>query len=81
MQLRSMAWMRVALSALGLLGAACDLDMDLSCQSERDCLESELCHPDDQVCVRRCNSANDCFKARPNCQNLSDLNTPKICKA
>jgi hypothetical protein len=78
MQLRTMAWMRVALSALGMLGAACGLaDMDLSCRGDMDCLDSELCHPDEKVCVRRCSTNLDCYPARPNCQ---DLGGSKICK-
>lgn len=81
MQLRTMAWMRVALSALGMLGAACGFaDMDLSCRGDQDCLDSELCHPDEQECVRRCSTSKDCYEARPNCQLLGDSSTAKICK-
>ena len=81
MQLRTMAWRRVALSALGMLGAACGLaDMDLSCRRDQDCLDSELCHPDEQVCVRRCSTSKDCYAVRPNCQRLSDSDTTTICK-
>lgn len=80
MQLRTMAWMKVALSALGMLGTACGFaDMDLSCQRDQDCLDSELCHPDERECVRRCTTTKECYPARPRCQSLSDADTTKIC--
>ncbi|OJH39291.1 hypothetical protein [Cystobacter ferrugineus] len=82
MQLRTMAWMRAALSALGMWGAACASDADLSCQGDQDCLDSEICHPDEHECVRRCSTSKECFPARPNCQELSPpSNTTRICKA
>lgn len=80
MQLRTMAWRRVALSALGMIGASCS-DLDLTCRGDQDCLDSELCHPDEQVCVWRCTTDLSCLPTRPKCQALSDSNTTKICQA
>ncbi|ATB43312.1 hypothetical protein CYFUS_008792 [Cystobacter fuscus] len=80
MQLRTMVWMRVALSALALGGTACG-SLDLSCQRDQDCLDSELCHPDEQECVRRCSTNLDCYEARPKCQEMGSSNSTRICKA
>ncbi|WNG32943.1 hypothetical protein F0U61_04410 [Archangium violaceum] len=81
MQLRRMTGVLVVLSAMGLALTACKGGIDLSCSVDKDCLESELCHPGDKVCMQMCRTADDC----PNestyaCEPLTDANTAKVCK-
>jgi hypothetical protein len=81
MQLRKRTWRRVALGALGLLLTACGTGgYDLTCSGPRDCLESELCHPDDKICVQLCTILANCPSEAVRCEALSDTNTQKICK-
>ncbi|HYO57746.1 hypothetical protein [Archangium sp.] len=81
MQLRKMTWMLVALSAMGMVLTACgNGGPDLTCSVDKDCLESELCHPDDKVCVQRCTTRADCPPSAESCVSLSSTNTEKICK-
>jgi hypothetical protein len=80
MQLRKMTWLPVALGALGMVLAACGGTHDLSCSVDRDCLESEVCHPDDRVCVQLCTTSVDCPDTATLCEALSDANPVKICK-
>ena len=42
-----------------------------------DCLESELCHPDEKICVRTCTTLADCPRGATSCEAL---NTQKICE-
>jgi hypothetical protein len=80
MQLRKMRWLPIALSAVGVVLAACGGKHDLSCAVDRDCLESELCHPDDHVCVARCTTSAECPTTAPRCLPLSTDNPVKICR-
>jgi hypothetical protein len=81
MPLRKMTWRLFAPGALGLLLTACGTEgYDLTCSGPRDCLESELCHPDDKICVQLCISLVDCPPEADSCEGLSGTNTQKICK-
>jgi hypothetical protein len=82
MQPRAMEWMRVALSALALMVTACGTNsVDLSCRGDQDCLDSEICHPDDHVCMQLCIATVDCPKMTDDqswrCETLS---TTRVCK-
>ena len=81
MLLREGTWRCVALGTLGLLLTACGTGgYDLTCSGPRDCLESELCHPDDKLCVQMCTTVNDCPEQAERCEALGATNTQKICK-
>ncbi len=78
MQLRKGTWRCIVLGALGLLLTACgSAGYDLSCSGPRDCLESELCHPDEKICVQLCTTLVDC---PPEAERCEALNTQKVCK-
>ena len=78
MPLRKMTWRLFAPGALGLLLTACGTGgYDLTCSGPRDCLESELCHPDEKVCVQTCFSIVDCPPEATDCKTL---NTQKVCE-
>jgi hypothetical protein len=81
MQLRKMTWVLAVLSAVGGGLAACGSEgYDLTCSGAEDCLESELCHPADKVCVQLCTTLVDCPEKADRCEALSDPNGPRICK-
>lgn len=81
MQLRKETGRRVALGALGLLLTACGTEgYDLTCSGPRDCLDSELCHPDERICVQLCTTIADCPEAAESCAALSGTNNQKVCK-
>jgi hypothetical protein len=80
MQLRKMTWWPIALGAMGLVLVACGGEHDLSCSVDRDCLESEICHPDSRVCVPLCTTSAECPVTAPRCQPLSSTNPVKICR-
>jgi hypothetical protein len=81
MLLREMTWRLVALSAVGMVLAACGSGgYDLTCSGAEDCLESELCHPADKICVQLCTTLKDCPKKADRCEPLSDPNGPRICE-
>ncbi|WNG43435.1 hypothetical protein F0U60_04475 [Archangium minus] len=80
MQLRRMTGVLVVLSAMGLALTACKGGIDLSCSVDKDCLESELCHPDEKVCMQMCRTADDCPESADTCEPLTEANTPKVCK-
>jgi len=80
MQRWKRTWRLVALGAMGLVQTACGTGTyDLTCSVDKDCLESELCHPDAKVCVQTCTSSADCPDSR-DCSALSPTNTQTICK-
>ena len=82
MQFRRMTRVLVVLGAMGLALTACTGGIDLSCSEDKDCLESELCHPDDKVCVQLCMTfEEDCPRASTDtCEAVTDTNTSKVCK-
>lgn len=78
MQLRKGTWRRVALGALGLLFTACgSAGYDLTCSGDGDCLESEVCHENEKICVRHCMTYANCPPEATGCETLD---TQKICK-
>lgn len=69
------------MGAMGLALTACTGGIDLSCSEDKDCLESEICHPDDKVCIQLCMKAEDCpNKDTYTCEAVTDTNTSKVCK-
>ncbi len=79
MQLRKMKWVLVAMSALGLTACARN-GRDLSCSGAEDCLESEVCLPDEKVCARLCLTSKDCpSEEHYLCEHLGSAGG-KICK-
>ncbi len=77
---RKLSLLRVALSAMGMMLPACRNGADLSCSTDLDCLESELCHPDEKECVQLCTTSADCPETAKTCAVLSDTSRVKICK-
>jgi hypothetical protein len=84
MQLRKMTLMLAALGAMGMMLTACGGDgrESLTCSTDADCLENEICHPDAKVCAQTCPSGNgsDCPSSAKTCEAVSATNTTKICK-
>ncbi|HEX8825548.1 MAG TPA: hypothetical protein VF794_36905 [Archangium sp.] len=81
MQLRKRAWWLVALSVTGMMLTACGKsEYDLRCSVDRDCLESELCHPDEKLCVPRCSTVANCLPPYKLCEPIGPTNSEKICK-
>ena len=74
----------LALGALSLGAVACQpYQPDLSCRGDRDCLDSEICHPDERVCVQLCTINADCIvrvDLGKVCAPLSDTNSTRICQ-
>jgi hypothetical protein len=68
------------LGVLGLLAGGCGSTADLSCKSDKDCLESELCHPDLLICVQVCITSATCPTKAKTCEAISDTDRTKICK-
>jgi hypothetical protein len=68
-----------AMSLLGL--TACDpYVVDLSCRDNGDCLDSEICHPYDQVCVQLCNTNSNCREWAPTCEAVGSADPTRVCK-
>ncbi|WP_375770933.1 hypothetical protein NR798_08530 [Archangium gephyra] len=81
MPLREWMWRLVALSAVGMGLAACTPgDSSLACSGPDDCLESEVCHPDDRVCVQLCTTRADCPPKALSCDALSGAEPQRVCK-
>jgi hypothetical protein len=84
MRLRKRTWLLVVLGALGMMQTvACGTgEYDLSCSTDRDCLESEICHPDELLCVQLCTTIADCPATAKSCVAMSeaDESSQKICK-
>jgi hypothetical protein len=70
----------IALGAMSMTLPACRKGADLSCASDLDCLDSELCHPDEKMCVQLCTTSADCPETAKTCAVLSDAVRQKICK-
>jgi hypothetical protein len=70
----------VALGAMGLVQAACGTGTyDLTCSVDKDCLESELCHPDQKLCVQMCTTNAECPAETKSCKAISEENPQTIC--
>jgi hypothetical protein len=81
MQLRERTWRLAALGAVGMWLAACAPEGSyLACSGPDDCLESELCHPDGQVCVQTCVTLKDCPPKAVSCEALGGAVSERICK-
>ncbi|KFA90297.1 hypothetical protein [Archangium violaceum] len=81
MRLREMTWRFIAPCVVAMVLAACGSGgYDLTCAGAEDCLESELCHPTDKVCVQLCTTQEHCPLKAEACEALSDPSGPKICK-
>lgn len=55
------------------------------CFRREDCGPKEICHPFGNVCMRECNSVEDCPKWLDTCAEITDpeggsTRTPKVCK-
>ncbi|ATB27084.1 hypothetical protein MEBOL_000519 [Melittangium boletus DSM 14713] len=68
------------LMGLSLVVTGCRPTGDLSCSRDKDCLESEICHPDEGRCAILCVTNADCPATAPSCAAISDVHTTKICK-
>jgi hypothetical protein len=73
-------WVLVALSALGIMLPACHDGTDLSCSTDLDCLESEVCHPDQKVCVQVCTTSADCPEEAKTCAVMFEGARVKTCQ-
>ena len=81
MPLRERTWRLAALSAVGLWLAACTPEASsLACSGPDDCLESELCHPEDRLCVQLCLNLAECPPRAQACEPLSGAEPRKVCK-
>lgn len=79
---RKRLWIWGALLAVGLLGmTGCAERGDyLECSVDKDCLESEICHPDEKQCVQLCITKANCPDTAKTCEALSPENPTKICR-
>lgn len=85
MQLRKMTLMLAALGAVGMMLTACGGEgrESLTCSTDADCLENEICHPDAKVCVQTCTTSSDCPNSAKECSALGGSSSMKdslICK-
>jgi hypothetical protein len=56
-----------------------------SCRQSRDCEPNEVCHPFGGVCMRQCNTIDDCPPYLDTCAEITDRNgvsvgAPKVCQ-
>jgi hypothetical protein len=73
-------WLLVALGTMGMMQTACGTGVyDLSCSVNKDCLESEICHPDQKLCVQICTTNAECPAEAKICKEISETNPQKIC--
>ena len=72
----------LVVGAMGVMLSACggSGELDLSCSGPMDCLESELCHPDEKICVQLCFSIVECPTKAERCEAMSGEDPRKICK-
>ncbi|HYO58138.1 hypothetical protein [Archangium sp.] len=82
MQLRKMTLMLAALGVMSVVLTGCPDGgrESLTCSTNTDCLESEICHPDAKVCVQTCTTGTDCPESAKTCDALSPTNSQKICR-
>jgi hypothetical protein len=82
MQLRKTMMMLTALSALSLVMTGCPSDEEgsLTCATDADCIEGEICHPAAKTCVQTCTTPSDCpSSARADCTAVSAGSSTKVC--
>jgi hypothetical protein len=79
--------MRSVLGGVGLLLMGCGSTADLSCSSDKDCLESEICNLDVLMCAQLCILPNDadnagrkCPESADTCEAASGSDPRKVCK-
>lgn len=70
----------LVLGALGWVLAGCASASDLTCASDQECLESEVCHPELLQCTSVCTTIADCPKKAKRCEAISDTNFTRVCK-
>jgi hypothetical protein len=82
MQLRKTFWMLTALSAMSLVMTGCPEDGggSVTCSSDTDCLESEICHPTAKACVTTCTSSADCPDSAKTCAAVTTGSTTQVCQ-
>jgi hypothetical protein len=82
MQLRKTLWMLTALSAMSLVMTGCPEDGggSVTCSTDTDCLESEICHPTAKACVTTCTSSADCPDSAKTCAAVSTTDTRQVCQ-
>jgi hypothetical protein len=82
MQLRKTMMMLTALSALSVVMTGCPSDEEgsLTCATDADCIEGEICHPAAKTCVQTCTTPSDCpSSARADCTAVSAGSSTKVC--
>jgi hypothetical protein len=83
MQLLKTMMMLTALIALSVVMTGCPTDEEgsLTCATDADCIEGEICHPAAKTCVQTCTSASDCpSSARAECTAVSATDNRTVCK-
>lgn len=83
MQLRKTIWMLTALSAMSLVMTGCpeDGEESLTCSTDGDCIEGEICHPTAGVCVQTCETANNtCPSSARTCAAISTTDSRTVCQ-
>lgn len=83
MQLRKTMMMLTALSALSVVMTGCPSEEEgsMTCATDGDCLEGEICHPTAKTCVQTCTSASDCpASAKAECTAVSATDNRTVCK-
>jgi len=81
MQLRKMTLMLAVLGTMSLVLTGCPDGgrESLTCSTDTDCLESEICHPNAKVCVQTCTIGDDCPDSAKTCAEISGAGSQKIC--
>jgi hypothetical protein len=82
MQLRKTMMMLTALSALSVVMTGCPGDEEgaLTCTTDGDCLEGEVCHPGSKVCVQTCTAGADCPSTAKTCAAISTSDSRQVCQ-
>jgi hypothetical protein len=80
MQLRKTVMMLTALSALSVVMTGCpgDEERSLTCATDAECIEGEICHPTAKACVQTCATNDDCSTRK--CEAVSSSVATKVCK-
>jgi hypothetical protein len=74
--------MLTALSALSVVMTGCpgDEEGSLTCTTDSECLEGEICHTTSKVCVKTCTAAVDCPSSAKTCAALSTADSRLVCQ-